>query len=55
MSREPSPELRERIENTIRFLSEIRTDCVTVGVCFAEQIVDELPVEAHDVTMSASG
>jgi 5-formyltetrahydrofolate cyclo-ligase len=34
-----------------RFLSGIRADCVTVGVCFAEQIVDELPVEAHDVRM----
>ena len=32
-----------------RFLSEVRADCVTVGVCFAEQVVGELPVEAHDV------
>jgi 5-formyltetrahydrofolate cyclo-ligase len=32
-----------------RFLSETRADCVTVGVCFAEQVVGELPVEAHDV------
>jgi 5-formyltetrahydrofolate cyclo-ligase len=32
-----------------RFLSETRADCVTVGVCFTEQIVDALPVEAHDV------
>jgi 5-formyltetrahydrofolate cyclo-ligase len=34
-----------------RFLSGTRTDCLTVGVCFAEQILDELPVEAHDVRM----
>ncbi len=34
-----------------RFLSEVRSDCTTIGVCFAEQIVDALPVEAHDVTM----
>jgi 5-formyltetrahydrofolate cyclo-ligase len=34
-----------------RFLSQIRSDCTTVGVCFAEQIVEALPVEAHDVTM----
>jgi 5-formyltetrahydrofolate cyclo-ligase len=34
-----------------RFLSEVRSDCVSIGVCFAEQLVDALPVEAHDVTM----
>ena len=34
-----------------RFLSKVRPDCTTIGVCFAEQIVDELPVEVHDVTM----
>jgi 5-formyltetrahydrofolate cyclo-ligase len=34
-----------------RFLAAIRTDCTTIGVCFAEQILDALPVEAHDVTM----
>jgi 5-formyltetrahydrofolate cyclo-ligase len=34
-----------------RFLSEVRPDCVSIGVCFAEQLVDVLPVEAHDVTM----
>ncbi|MEO1059717.1 MAG: 5-formyltetrahydrofolate cyclo-ligase [Actinomycetota bacterium] len=32
-----------------RFLSEVRTDCVTVGVCFFEQVVDDLPIEPHDV------
>jgi 5-formyltetrahydrofolate cyclo-ligase len=32
-----------------RFLSQVRADCTTIGVCFAEQIVETLPVEAHDV------
>ena len=26
-----------------------RCRCTTVGVCFAEQIVDVLPVQSHDV------
>lgn len=34
-----------------RYLSQVRADCVTVGVCFAEQVVDELPSEAHDVVV----
>jgi len=34
-----------------RFLVQVRADCTTIGVCFAEQILDTLPVEAHDVTM----
>lgn len=34
-----------------RFLSEVRADCVSIGVCFVEQLVDALPVEPHDVTM----
>ncbi|HUS42822.1 MAG TPA: 5-formyltetrahydrofolate cyclo-ligase [Ilumatobacteraceae bacterium] len=34
-----------------RFLSEVRADCSSIGVCFAEQVVDVLPVEPHDVTM----
>jgi 5-formyltetrahydrofolate cyclo-ligase len=34
-----------------RFLSEVRADCVSIGVCFAEQLVDVLPVESHDMTM----
>jgi 5-formyltetrahydrofolate cyclo-ligase len=32
-----------------RFLPDRRRDCLAVGVCFAEQVVDMLPVEAHDV------
>jgi 5-formyltetrahydrofolate cyclo-ligase len=34
-----------------RFLSEVRPDCVSIGVCFVEQLADVLPVEPHDVTM----
>lgn len=32
-----------------RFLSQVRPGCVTVGVCFDELLVDELPIEPHDV------
>ena len=31
-----------------RLLAELPPSCTTVGVCFAEQIVDDLPFEAHD-------
>jgi len=31
-----------------RFLPLVRPDCVTCGVGFAEQIVDDLPLEPHD-------
>lgn len=34
-----------------RFLSRVREDCTTIGVCFTEQITDTLPVETHDVKM----
>jgi 5-formyltetrahydrofolate cyclo-ligase len=34
-----------------RFLAGIRPDAVTVGVAFREQLVDELPVEPHDVRL----
>jgi 5-formyltetrahydrofolate cyclo-ligase len=34
-----------------RFLSAVRPDCVSVGVCFVDQLVDSLPVEAHDVAV----
>ncbi len=34
-----------------RFLAEVRDDCLTIGVGFAEQLVDELPTEAHDVRL----
>lgn len=32
-----------------RFLEGIRPECLTVGVAFAEQIIDAFPVEPHDV------
>ncbi len=34
-----------------RFLIDVRGDCETVGVCFREQLVDELPTEPHDVAV----
>lgn len=34
-----------------RFLSQVRADCTTIGVCFAEQILESLPIEAHDVAV----
>jgi 5-formyltetrahydrofolate cyclo-ligase len=34
-----------------RFLSAVRGDCVTIGVGFAPQLVEELPVEVHDVRL----
>jgi 5-formyltetrahydrofolate cyclo-ligase len=35
-----------------RFLKTVRGDCVTIGVAFAMQVVDELPVDLHDVRVS---
>jgi 5-formyltetrahydrofolate cyclo-ligase len=32
-----------------RFLTRIRPDCVTVGAAFAEQLVEDLPTDPHDV------
>jgi 5-formyltetrahydrofolate cyclo-ligase len=34
-----------------RFLAQIRPDCAVVGVAFTEQLLDDLPVEDHDITM----
>ena len=31
-----------------RFLPLVRDDCLTVGIGFAEQILDDVPTEAHD-------
>ncbi len=31
-----------------RFLPLVRNDCTTIGVCFAEQLVDDLATEPHD-------
>lgn len=35
-----------------RFLAQVNARCVTIGVCFAVQICEELPVEPHDVSMA---
>jgi 5-formyltetrahydrofolate cyclo-ligase len=35
-----------------RFLAATRPDCTTIGVCFAEQVLDTVPIEAHDVEMA---
>jgi 5-formyltetrahydrofolate cyclo-ligase len=32
-----------------RFLPRLRPDCLTIGVCYHEQLVDDLPTAAHDV------
>jgi 5-formyltetrahydrofolate cyclo-ligase len=34
-----------------RYLPALRADCLTIGACFAEQLVDHLPIEAHDRTL----
>lgn len=34
-----------------RFLAQVNDRCVIVGVCFAVQICEHLPVEPHDVCM----
>jgi 5-formyltetrahydrofolate cyclo-ligase len=36
-----------------RFLPSLRPDCITLGVCFAEQVVDDLPSEEHDWVLHA--
>ncbi|HZI45960.1 MAG TPA: 5-formyltetrahydrofolate cyclo-ligase [Ilumatobacter sp.] len=35
-----------------RFLRTVRPDCVTIGVAFRPQIVEELPVEPHDIRIA---
>ena len=34
-----------------RFLARVRADCLTVGAAYAEQLVDDLPTEPHDVRL----
>lgn len=34
-----------------RFLAEVGAGCTTIGVCFAVQLVDDLPIECHDVRL----
>ncbi|HOJ10171.1 MAG TPA: 5-formyltetrahydrofolate cyclo-ligase [Clostridiales bacterium] len=33
------------------FLKNIREDCITVGVAFDFQVLDEIPVEKHDIAL----
>jgi 5-formyltetrahydrofolate cyclo-ligase len=34
-----------------RFLERVRADALTVGICFAIQLVDRIPTEAHDIAV----
>jgi 5-formyltetrahydrofolate cyclo-ligase len=34
-----------------RFLTAVRADCTNIGVGFDVQLVDDLPIEAHDVRL----
>ncbi|HSL73997.1 MAG TPA: 5-formyltetrahydrofolate cyclo-ligase [Ilumatobacteraceae bacterium] len=34
-----------------RYLAQVPPGCVTVGVCFAGQLVDDLPTEPHDIAV----
>ena len=34
-----------------RFLTGVRVDCLRIGVAFHEQVVAELPITEHDVTV----
>jgi len=36
-----------------RFLPRLRPGCLTIGAAFAEQVVADLPVEAHDANVDA--
>ena len=36
-----------------RFLPRLRSGCLRVGVCFREQLVDDVPSEPHDVVLDA--
>ncbi|MFV0307899.1 MAG: 5-formyltetrahydrofolate cyclo-ligase [Desertimonas sp.] len=36
-----------------RFLARLPARTLTIGVCFAEQLVDGLPVEPHDIAVHA--
>ena len=35
-----------------RFLPRLRPACVTIGAAFAEQLVDDLPTEPHDIRLT---
>jgi hypothetical protein len=33
------------------FLTQVRGDCLRIGVAFHDQLVDQLPTERHDVAV----
>jgi len=35
-----------------RFLPQLRPDCQTIGACFAEQLLADLPTEEHDISVA---
>jgi 5-formyltetrahydrofolate cyclo-ligase len=35
-----------------RFLARVRPECVTIGVGFQQQLLAELPTEAHDIPLT---
>jgi 5-formyltetrahydrofolate cyclo-ligase len=34
-----------------RFLPRLRPDCITIGACFAEQVVESIPTDDHDLSV----
>ncbi|MEM9516424.1 MAG: 5-formyltetrahydrofolate cyclo-ligase [Actinomycetota bacterium] len=34
-----------------RFLADVSPGCTTIGVCFREQVLDDLPIEPHDIAV----
>lgn len=36
-----------------RLIPQFRTDCLLIGIAFDEQVLDEVPVEAHDARVHA--
>lgn len=36
-----------------RFLTGLRADCVTIGACFTEQVLADIPTEPHDTPVNA--
>lgn len=36
-----------------KYLIQLRPDAVKIGICYPHQLVDELPTEAHDISMNS--
>jgi 5-formyltetrahydrofolate cyclo-ligase len=36
-----------------RYLNRVRAECTTIGVCFAPQLVADVPTEPHDIVLDA--